>query len=124
MLPSSRGTLIFSRIFAWYFQSIAPLSIGYCIVVTFNLLPFQRLPTALEAWLLAESLFFLAVYLPMSHAVHGVALKVDASTRSQRRDLFNKCISTITNPVRYVSLWHRGAPIESIRRDNVKEWIC
>ncbi|KAG4418795.1 hypothetical protein IFR04_008077 [Cadophora malorum] len=124
MLPSSRGTLIFSRIFAWYFQSIAPLSIGYCILVTFNLLPFQRLPTALEAWLLAESLFYLAVYLPMSHAVHGVALKVDASTRSQRRDLFNKCISTITNPVKYVSLWHRGAPIESIRRDNVKEWIC
>ncbi|KAL2061798.1 hypothetical protein VTL71DRAFT_7176 [Oculimacula yallundae] len=124
MLPSSRGTLIFSRIFAWYFQSIAPLSITYCSLALFDLLPFARLPTGLELWLLAESLFYLVVYLPMSHAVHGLALEVDTSDRKQRRDLFNKCISTITDPVRYVSLWHRGAPIESIGRENVKEWIC
>ncbi|KAK0128903.1 hypothetical protein ONS95_000849 [Cadophora gregata] len=124
MLPSSPGTLIFSRIFAWYFRSIAPLSIGYWFLVTFSLLPFRRLPTPLEIWVLAESLFYLAVYLPMSHTVHGAALKIETSTRSQRLDLYNKCISTITDPVRYVSLWHRGAPIESIGRENIKEWIC
>lgn len=49
---------------------------------------------------------------------------MDYSGRKQRSDLFNKCIATITDPVRYVSLWHRGAPIESIGRENVKEWIC
>ena len=124
MLPSSRGTLIFSRVFAWYFQCIAPLSIAYCIVAVLELLSFRRLPIALEGWLLAESLFYLLVYLPMSHVVHGVAVAVDTSDRNQRRDLYNKCLSTITDPVRYVSLWHRGAPIEIIGRDNVKEWIC
>ncbi|KAG4439499.1 hypothetical protein IFR05_005035 [Cadophora sp. M221] len=124
MLPSSRGTLIFSRVFAWYFRCIAPLSITYYFLATFNLLPFTRILSGLEVWLLAESLFYLAVYLPMSYAVHGLALKVDSSDRNQRRDLFSKCISTITDPVRYVSLWHRGASIESIGRENIKEWIC
>jgi hypothetical protein len=124
MLPSSRDTLIFSRVFAWYFQCIAPLSLAYCTFATFNLLPFRCLPIVLEIWLLAESLFYLLVYLPMSRAVHGVAMEVDVSDRNQRRDLFNKCLSTITDPVRYVSLWHRGAPIETIGRENVKEWIC
>jgi pimeloyl-ACP methyl ester carboxylesterase len=124
MLPSSRGTLVFSRVFIWLFQSIAPLSITYWLSVTFGLFPSKRLPTALEAWLLAESLFYLFVYLPMSYAVHGPAMKVDCNDRKQRCSLFNKCIATITDPVRYVSLWHRGAPIESIGRENVKEWIC
>ena len=49
---------------------------------------------------------------------------MDSGDRKQRRELFNKCISSITDPVRYVSLWHRGAPIECIGRENVKEWIC
>jgi pimeloyl-ACP methyl ester carboxylesterase len=124
MLPSSRGTLIFSRVFAWYFQAIAPLSITYCTVAAFGLLPFNRLPRALEVWLLAESLFYVLVYLPMAAAVHGTAMKVSGTDRTERRDLFNKCITTITDPVRYVSLWHRGAPIETIGRENVKEWIC
>jgi pimeloyl-ACP methyl ester carboxylesterase len=124
MLPSSRGSLIFSRVFAWYFQAIAPLSLTYCTLTTFNLLPFRRLPKALEIWLLAESLFYLLVYLPMSVAVHGPAMKVSVGDRTERRDLFNKCIATITDPVRYMSLWHRGAPIETIGRENVKEWIC
>jgi hypothetical protein len=60
----------------------------------------------------------------MSYAIHGPAMKVDCNDRKRRCSLFNKCIATITDPVRYVSLWHRGAPIESIGRENVKEWIC
>jgi pimeloyl-ACP methyl ester carboxylesterase len=124
MLPSSRGTLVFSRVFIWLFRAVAPLSITYWLFVTFGLFPSKRLPTALEAWLLAESLFYLFVYLPMSYAVHGPGMKVDCNDRKQRCSLFNKCIATITDPVRYVSLWHRGAPIESIGRENVKEWIC
>lgn len=122
MLPSSRGTLIFSRIFAWYFQAVAPLSITYFVLVAFGV--FGRLPLPLEGWLLAESLFYLSVYLPMSHAVHGPAIRVELSDRSERRELFHKCLDTITDPVRYVSLWHRGAAIETIGRENVKEWIC
>ena len=124
MLPSSRGALIFSRLFAWFFRSIAPLSIIYTFLVSFGCLPNRRLPTALEVWLLAESLFYLLVYLPMSYSVHGPASKVTYNNRRQRSALFNKCIATITDPVTYVSLWHRGAPIEIIGRENVKEWIC
>ncbi|KUJ11645.1 uncharacterized protein LY89DRAFT_710126 [Mollisia scopiformis] len=124
MLPSSRGTLIFSRVFAWFFQSIAPLSIAYCLLVLFILSPSQRLPIALEVWLLAEALFFLLVYLPMSHFIHDPAMKVVGIDRWQRRELFKKCITTITDPKRYISLWHHGAKIEDIGRENVKEWIC
>lgn len=83
-----------------------------------------RLPRALELWLLAETFFYLLVYLPMSIGVHGPAMRLAVTTRAERHDLFKKCIDTITDPVRYISLWHRGAPIESIGRENVKEWIC
>ncbi|KAH6665385.1 hypothetical protein B0J14DRAFT_606027 [Halenospora varia] len=123
MLPSSQGTLIFSRIFAWYFQSIAPVSIIYCILAFSGPFPIRRLPASVEIWPIAESLFYLVVYLPMSYAVHGPAVKVEGINRPQRGELFRKCISTITDPARYVSLWHRGAPIETIGRENVKEWI-
>lgn len=127
MLPDTRGTRIFSRAFAWYFQAIAPLSIAYCIYGTLiicGVSSFPRLPQVLELWLSAEVLFYFLVFLPMSTAVHGIAMEVAITDRRERRQLFNKCITTITDPVRYVSLWHRGAPIESIGRENVKEWIC
>ncbi|KFY38600.1 hypothetical protein V495_06464 [Pseudogymnoascus sp. VKM F-4514 (FW-929)] len=124
MLPSSGGARVFSRIFAWYFQVILPLGVSYCLLAIFGLLPFGHLPLALEIWLAAESLFYLLVYLPMSHAVHSQAMKVEGSNRKQRRDLFNKCVASIIDPVKYVSLWHRGTPIEYIGRENVKEWIC
>ncbi|KAJ9616753.1 hypothetical protein H2200_000472 [Cladophialophora chaetospira] len=127
MLPSSRGPLIFSRVFAWCFQAIAPLSLTYCGLTTLsalNVLSFRRLPRPLEAWLLAESLFYLLVYLPMSVAIHRPAMEVSVTDRKERQALFKKCIMTINDPVRYISLWHRGAPIETVGRDNVKEWIC
>lgn len=124
MLPDSSGTRIFSRAFAWFFQAIAPLSIVYCcycVLITFGISKFSRLPWALELYPLAESCFYVLLYLPMSIGVHGPAMNLAVTDRAEQHDLFSKCISTITNPARYVSLWHRGAPIESIGRDNVKE---
>lgn len=83
----------------------------------------RRLPRVFESWLLAEALFYLLVYIPMSYAVHGPAMEVAHTTRKERRQLFQKCLATIDDPVRYVSLWHRGAPAESLGRENAKEWV-
>lgn len=60
----------------------------------------------------------------MSIGVHGPAMSLVITDRAERHHLFNKCIATITDPVRYVSLRHRGAPIERIGREDVKGWIC
>jgi pimeloyl-ACP methyl ester carboxylesterase len=127
MLPDTRGTRIFSQAFAWYFQAIAPLSFAYCSYRMLGIIGISRvphLPKAFELWLLAETSFYLLIYLPMSIGVHGPAMSLAIPDRAKRHHLFNKCIATITDPVRYVSLWHRGAPIERIGREDVKEWIC
>jgi pimeloyl-ACP methyl ester carboxylesterase len=126
MLPDTPGTRIFSQGFAWIFRSIAPISLAYCcysILIISRLSNLPRLPWAVELWIIAESFFFLLIYLPMSTSVHGTAMALAVTTISKRHQVFNKCISTIADPVRYVSLWHCGAPIEVIGRENVKEWI-
>ena len=60
----------------------------------------------------------------MSISVHGPAMKLAVTNQAQRRELFKKSISAISDPARYISLWHRGTATEEIGRENVKEWIC
>lgn len=126
MLPSTTNTRWFSRLFAWTFQAVVPFSTLYWLVWVWIIRrPDQyRLPRAVELWLLAEIFFYSLVFLPMSYDIHRPGLSPSSLTRKQRRELVRKCFDTINDPVRYISLWHCGAPVEKIGRENVKEWMC
>lgn len=126
MLPTTRKALIFSRLFAWCFQSVAPVSLIYWTLnITRVVVPRDwHLPAVIEAWLLAEVLFWILVYLPIARAIHGPSIKGAETTRAQRKEIFAKCLATIDDPTRFVSLWANGASPETLGRENVKEWIC
>jgi hypothetical protein len=105
MLPNTRNAVIFSRLFSWWFQAITPFAVTYWGLLLTQYYPFRhRLPILVESWLLAECLFLLLIYLPMSRNVHGPAIEVKPMTRKERKQLFEKCLATIADPIRYLSL--------------------
>jgi hypothetical protein len=43
--------------------------------------------------------------------------------REERKKLFKRCLSTVTDPEKYLSQWFRGASKADIRQENVREFI-
>ena len=125
MISHSPATYVFIRGFVFWFRSIAPLSLLYCFLLVTILPAASRFPFVLEIYAATEAAFYLFVYLPRSRALQRPSLQpLPAPTRAKRRDLFQKCQSTVSDPQQYWSLWFRGAHFEEIGRDNVKDWIC
>ena len=125
MLSHSPVNYCFIRVFVFCFRSIAPLSLLYCALLATDLPPAYRLPFLFELYVAAEAAFYLFVFIPRRHVLQRPSLQTPlAPTREKRRDLFQKCQSTISDPEQYWSLWFRGVLLKDIGRDNVKEWIC
>ena len=100
---------------------IAPLSAFYCIAVLI-LHPWPyRIPLGLEIWAIAETAFLLFVYYPSVYLMQRPAKHPMNTTPEKRRELFNLCKSTITDPDHYLRLWFRKAPLSEIRKENVKQ---
>jgi hypothetical protein len=124
MIRDTLGALLFTRLFVLYFRCITPLSILYVSLAVF-LHPFRhRLSLALEVYVAAEAAFYLLVYLPRYHFLQRPTTHPPTASREERRELFRKYLDTIPDPERWISLWNRGTPIQSIRRDNIKEWLA
>ena len=125
MISRSPATYVFIRSFVLWFRSIAPICILYCFLRITLLPAANRLPLAFEIHAAAEAAFYLFVFLPRSRALQKPSLQPPpAPTRAKRHDLFQKCQSTVSDPLQYWSLWFRGSPFEEIGRENVKDWIC
>lgn len=78
----------------------------------------------LEFWLIAETIFYLTVYLPLSFFLQNAATHPAPPPREQRRELFDLCHDSVSDPERYLSMWFKGAAARDIRRDNVKDFFC
>ena len=124
MIGNSAWDYIFIRSCIFFLHSIAPLSILYCAVVLAIRPATYRIPLFLEAWLIAETLFYILVYLPRNYALQHAATHPSPASREQRRELFELCHESVSDPERYLSMWFKGAATYEIRRDNVKEFFC
>jgi hypothetical protein len=116
------------RFYIFFLKSIAPISILYCILlVAFPTLlqPFrtQLLFLAIECWLVAEAISYHLFYLPLKYYLHRPAIHPDPLPREEREKLFKRCLSTVTDPEKYLSQWFRGASKADIRQENVREFI-
>lgn len=116
------------RFWTFFLSNIAPFSILYCLAVAiYPLLPpisqFYRIHYAVEAWLFAETLFYILFYLPYSHHLARSAVHPPPPTRPERAELFRRCNATVTDPETYLRQWFRGASIEDIKRDNFEEFV-
>lgn len=99
---------------------MAPLSAVYC-VLTLLLRPWTfRVPRVLEGWAIAETAFFVMIYVPRTISLQRAATHPKLLPREQRRKLFQLCLDTVEDPERYLAGWMRGAPASEVKRENVK----
>jgi hypothetical protein len=82
-----------------------------------------RLPLAIECWLTAEAVSYSIFYLPFRYYLQLPAIHPDPLSREEREKLFTRCWATVTDPEKYLSQWFRGARMEEIKRENVREFI-
>ncbi len=103
-----------------------PLSILYCVgLVALHGVEATayRFPLVVEGIAIAETLFFICVYLPYSYYLQREAVHPPAPTRDERTELFQLCNDNISDPESYLRKWFLGAPVDDIRRDNLKEFF-
>lgn len=122
---------IFSRIFIrgaiLLLRAIAPVSIAYCCIRLLS--PWLALQSPL--WLLpidifagAEALFYLIVYLPRKQYLNQSKNTYNAlSTPELRRLEFLQVWDATYDGRSYISGWFSGAPFESLRREDIKDFL-
>jgi hypothetical protein len=72
---------------------------------------------------LIEILFYFFWYLPYHHHVQKPGIKPQLLPRSMREQLYYKCLDHVPDTEQYLRKWLRKAPMDDIRRENVKDWI-
>lgn len=107
------------------FRFIAPLSILYTAARPFLPAPFgfhSRLANVLSIYPLTESIFCLFIYFPLRAISQKPAIHPPLQTHEEREQLFERCVKTIDDPVRYIRKWFRDAPLEEVKKENVREF--
>ncbi|KAI4283475.1 MAG: hypothetical protein L6R38_002117 [Xanthoria sp. 2 TBL-2021] len=124
MIGTAWWQFIFIRSCIVLLQYFVPLSALFCVVLLFFQPLRHRIPGLVVAWAVAETLFFLLVFLPRYFILQRDALHPPALPRDERQRLFRLCFETVPDPELYLTGWFRGAPRSEIRRENVKEFLC
>ncbi|KAH8752662.1 hypothetical protein BGZ57DRAFT_362148 [Hyaloscypha finlandica] len=105
---------------------LAPICLLYCVFVI-SLYGFKaatyRFPLLIESVAVAESLFYLLVFLPYRFHLQKEAAHPPAPTREERQDLFQLCNANIRDPEAYLRKWFLGADLRDIKRENVKDFF-
>ena len=120
MIGTSIWEYLFIRASILFLRYLVPLS-ALCYITICSIRPFKsEISIGFAVLAAVESLFLVLVYYPRDLALQNAASHPKLVSRNERRELFRRCCETIDDPERYISLWHRGAPLAEIRRDNVK----
>jgi hypothetical protein len=126
MIGTSRTEYYFIQVCIIGLHYLAPLCILYCLlVVGFYGFKATRypVPLAIECLALAETLFFLLVYLPYRKYLQREAVHPPPLSKEDRRELFDLCNDNIPDHEEYLEKWFLGARSEDIKRENVKEFF-
>ncbi|CZT44556.1 uncharacterized protein RSE6_04742 [Rhynchosporium secalis] len=127
MIGTSRTEYIFIKFCILVLHYLAPICLAYCALIValygFKTAITSPVPLLIESVAVAESLFFLFVYLPYRYHLQSEAVHPPAPTRNERRELFAQCNDNIADPEAYLSKWFLGADLKDIKRENVKEFL-
>lgn len=122
MLSNSTGAYLWVRFWVFVLHSIAPLCTSYCVLALY--LPASlRLPSLLEYWALAETIFYFLTYLYRKYHLERSALHPPLPSKEERRKLFELCQKSTQDHERYITKWFLGAPLTAIKRENIKEFF-
>jgi hypothetical protein len=123
MIGTSRIEYYFIRFCILGLHYIAPICILYCGLLV-SVYGFKattyRFPLLVEAGAVAETLFYLLIYVPYSRYLQREAIHPPAPSREERRELFQLCNDNITDPEAYLRKWFLGAELREIKRENLK----
>ncbi|KAF2094527.1 hypothetical protein NA57DRAFT_46698 [Rhizodiscina lignyota] len=121
MIGTSLLDYLFIRTCIFCLHSITPLSIFYCLVVFVLQISRYRTYWILEYFFVAETVFYLFIYLPRRHYLQAPAIHPPPLAIEQRRQLFQRIHESIPNIERFLSKWFLDAPMSEIKRENVKD---
>jgi hypothetical protein len=126
MIGTSKAEFYFIRFCIIGLHYIVPVCVLYtvCLVALYGFkATTYRIPLLIESVAIAETLFYIFVYIPYSYVLQREAVHPPAPTREERAELFQLCNENISDPEAYLRKWFLGAPIEEIKRDNMKEFF-
>lgn len=108
-------------------RAIAPISLLYTAWNFFDYLvngKYTAWPPliALQAWCLAETLFFLW-FLAYRIYLQNEAIHPPIRSKAERQALFRKVQGEVNDPARFATGWFRGAKVEDIGRDEVRRFL-
>ena len=104
-------------------QCITPLSVGYSVVLILHPSNSLRLPYLLENCAIAETLFYFVLYLYRIYYIQRPAVHPPLPSAGKRRELVKRCFENIPDYEKYISKWFMDAPLDDIKRDNIKDFI-
>jgi len=126
MIGTSRSELTFIRVCIFFLHYLAPASVAYCILLV-ALYGFEattyRFPLFVETIAFAETAFYFLVYTPYRIYLQREAIHPPQLDRAQREELFTKCHNNIPDIEAYLRKWFLGAPLEEIKKDNLKDFF-
>ena len=126
MIGTSRFDYWFIRLCIFGLHFLAPLCLLYCIfvvVVYGSRATLFRFPLFIETLAVAETLFYLFVYTPYRIHLQKEAVHPACPSFQARQELFALCNASIPDAEAYLQKWFLGAPVEEIKRENVKEFM-
>jgi hypothetical protein len=128
MIGTSPAEYIFIRACILFLHNIIPVSVLITIRLLFR--PFlpqsvrcYHIPLLVEAWLVAEAVFFTVVFLPLQYRLQRSAIYHEPMSQEQREKLFRYCNKNVVDPEKYLSRWLMVAEGGHIKRENVKDFI-
>lgn len=123
MIGTSRAEYAFIRICIFILHHVAPFSILYCSITITKASTILRMRPAIESWLAAEALFCTCFYLPYRWYLQHSAIHPPPRSKEERRKLIDYVKDEMADPEQYIRGWFKGARIEDIGRQGVKEWL-
>ncbi|EPE35530.1 alpha/beta-Hydrolase [Glarea lozoyensis ATCC 20868] len=128
MIGTSKPEYYFILVCIIGLHYLAPIALLYTLINLilhgFNIkATAYGVPLIIEIIAVAESLFFLCVFLPYKSYLQREAKHPNPPSRDEREELFRLCNENISDPEVYLRKWFLGAELEDIRKDNVKEFF-
>ena len=124
MIDHTPARYIFIRVSIFLVHYFAPLLIVALVLTLIIDHDAHRLTFVLETVSIAETIFYVLVYIPNYRLFQKPAKHPPIRPREERQRLFQKGYENITDPEAYLCKWFLNAPLSEIRRDNVKEFYC
>ena len=124
MLNDTRTQLVFIRVVVLILHFIGPACTTYTAALARRALASRQWPSAtvLNVWCIAETAFYF-FFLWYRRHLQKEAIHPPLRTKEERKLLFEKVRSEIHDPERFLSGWFRGAKIEDIGREDLKEFL-